>query len=254
MRIFGWGKDEARETSGRAATRVTDAPAGADGALSRVPMGARPGGLTGAATRFVERLLDVGIDGKGPFDSAAAVADAALEEAGGKAEQAIKLVQRNHRQVGALGGFVTGLGGFFAMPVALPANVLEFYVLATRMTAATAKLRGYDIDAPEIRSAVLLTLSGADSNDLLAKTGVQLAGGKLTALASDRLPAPALMVLNKAVAFQLLGRVGRGTFARLGRGVPLVGGLVGGGVDVYLLGKIAETASQEFPPVSPFVS
>ncbi len=66
---------------------------------------------------------------------------------------------------------------------------------------------------------------------------------------NDRLPAPALMVLNKAIAFRLLGRIGTGTFAKLGRGVPLVGGLIGGGVDVFMLGRIAEQARKEFPPV-----
>ena len=109
------------------------------------------------------------------------------------------------------------------MPLSLPANVLEFYLLATRMTAATAKVRGYDIDQPEIRSAILLTLAGADSEDLLKKAGLQAAGGKLSSVAFDRLPAPALMVLNKAVGFRLLGRIGQGTFARLGRLVPVVG-------------------------------
>jgi hypothetical protein len=120
------------------------------------------------------------------------------------------------------------------------------------MTAATAKVRGYDIDQPEIRSAILLTLAGADSEDLLKKAGLQAAGGKLSAVAFDRLPAPALMVLNKAVGFRLLGRIGQGTFARLGRLVPFVGGLVGAAVDVYMLNRIGKQAAKEFPPVETF--
>jgi hypothetical protein len=206
--------------------------------------------MTGAATRLVERLLDVGIDGKGPFHSAHRIADEALAQAGGNANEAIRIVQREHRRLGAVGGFVTGLGGFFTMPVALPANILEFYLLGTRLTAATARIRGYDIDQPEIRSAVLLTLAGADSDDLLKKAGVFAAGGRMTSIALQRLPAPALMVLNKAIAFRLLGRLGQGIIAKLGRGVPIVGGLVGGGVDVYMLGKIAEQAMREFPTLA----
>jgi hypothetical protein len=138
------------------------------------------------------------------------------------------------------------------MPISLPANVLEFYLLATRMTAATAKVRGYDIDQPEIRSAILLSLAGADSDDLLKKAGLQAAGGKLSSVAFDRLPAPALMVLNKAVGFRLLGRIGQGTFARLGRAVPIVGGLIGATVDVYMLSRIAKQAAKEFPAVATF--
>ena len=96
----------------------------------------------GAATRLLERLLDVGIDGKGPFDSAHTVADQALKNAGGDPDQAIRMIHRQHRRLGLAAGFATGFGGFFTMAIALPANVLEFYLLGTRMTAATARLRG----------------------------------------------------------------------------------------------------------------
>ncbi len=249
MGMFGWGRDETVEASDAVATRVRDAKSA--GALERAAQPAQ-GGLSGAATRLVERLLDVGIDGKGPFDSAHTVADQALAQANGNRDQALRILLRDHRQLGAVGGFATGLGGFFTMPVSLPANILEFYLLATRMTAATARVRGYDIDQPEIRSAVLLTLTGADSDDLLKKAGLQAAGGKLSSLAFERLPAPAMMVLNKAVGFRLLGRIGQGTFAKLGRGVPLVGGLVGAGVDVYMLGRIGKQAAKEFPPVESY--
>ena len=210
------------------------------------------GGLTAAATRLVERLLDVGIDGKGPFDSAHDVAATALKHARGDTEQALRIIRRDHRQLGAVGGFVTGVGGFFTMPISLPANVLEFYLVATRLTAATAKVRGYDIDQPEIRSAILLTLTGADSDDLLKKAGLQATGGKFTALAVDRLPAPALMVLNKAIGFRLLARIGQSTFARLGRLLPFIGGAVGAGIDVYMLNRVGRQAANEFPRVATF--
>jgi hypothetical protein len=251
MGVFGWRTDEAREASDRAARQVGEAARTGDaqGALERARLGGRDEGLTGAATRLVERLLDFGIDGAGPFKSAHEIADSALREAGGNRERAVSAIRAEHRKLAAAGGFVTGLGGFFTMLVALPANVVEFYVLGTRMTAAIARVRGYDIDQPEIRSAILLTLAGADSDDLLKKAGVVAGGGKLAAIALERLPAPALMVLNKAIAFRLLGRLGQGVIAKLGRAVPVVGGVVGGGVDVYMLGQIGRQAAKEFPAV-----
>ncbi len=248
MGVWGWNKDEAAKASDEAAAAVRS---GDGGALARA-RASDEGGLSGAATRLIERLLDVGIDGQGPFRSASTIADKALASAGGDTGQALQAIQRDHLTLGAVGGFVTGLGGFFTMPVSLPANVLEFYLLGTRVTAVTAKLRGYDIDQPEIRSAILLTLVGADSEDLLKKAGIHAAGGKLSGLAFDKLPAPALMVLNKAVGFRLLSRIGQGTFARLGRAVPVVGGALGAGFDVYLLKRIATQARKEFPPVQTF--
>ena len=37
------------------------------------------------------------------------------------------------------------------MPVAVPVNVAEFYVQATRMVGGIATLRGYDLAEPEVR-------------------------------------------------------------------------------------------------------
>ncbi|EWT03199.1 hypothetical protein N865_01980 [Intrasporangium oryzae NRRL B-24470] len=250
MGILGWDSNEAVKASDSTAERVRDVSRG-HGALERARAGSE-GGLSGAATTLIERLLDVGIDGRGPFESAHAIADKALAAAGGDADEALRSIQRTHRRIGAVGGFVTGIGGFFTMAVSLPANVLEFYLVGTRMTAATARLRGYDIDQPEIRSAVLLTLVGADSEDILKKAGLHAAGGKLATLAFDRLPAPALMVLNKAIGFRLIARVGQNALARLGRAVPIVGGLFGGLLDAYMLGRIASQSAREFPPVASY--
>lgn len=199
----------------------------------------------GAASRLVERLLDVGIDGRGPFDSAQKVADVALAEHSDP-DKAIDAVVSSHRKLAAAGGFLTGLGGFVTLVVALPVNLVEFYLLATRCVAAIASLRGYDIRRPEVRSAILLALVGADADNLLKKAGVA-SGGRLASLAAERLPGPVLMVINKGVGFRLVSQIGRRSLSRLGRGVPVVGGAVGAGLDTYLLHRIADHAKHEFP-------
>jgi hypothetical protein len=204
------------------------------------------GPVAGTVASLIENLLDVGIDGRGPFDSARRVADVKRAEKP-DAEEAINAVVSSHLKLAAAGGFITGVGGFIVLPVALPANVLEFYLIATRMVAATASLRGYDTSRPEIRSAVLLTLVGADADDLLRKAGV-IKTGRLSDLAAQRLPGPALMVVNKAVGFRLLATVGKKTFSRFGKGVPLIGGVLGASLDGLLLKKIADHARHEFPP------
>jgi len=251
--LLGFNRDKADRASDETAERVRAVAAGS--ALERGAASSSSsdeGGLTGTATKLIERLLDIGIDGRGPFDSAETIAETALKHSRGNVEQAVTSIRRDHRQLGAVGGFVTGLGGFFTMPISLPANVLAFYLVGTRMTAATAKVRGYDLKDPAIRSAILLTLVGADGDDILKKAGLTAAGGKLSSVAFSRLPAPALMVLNKAIGFRLLARIGGSAFTRLGRAVPVVGGLLGGGVDVYMLSRIGAQAAKEFPqkPVS----
>ncbi|GAA1398873.1 EcsC family protein [Luteococcus peritonei] len=200
-----------------------------------------------AITKLIENILQIGIDGRKPFDSAAAVADEALKKADGDAEEAVSKVIRGHVTTGAAGGLLTSLGGFITMPVAIPANLLEFYVQATRMTAAVAKLRGYDITQPNIRTAVLLTLVGSNSDDVLAKAGITTGSGRLATLALRNMPRSATMMVNKAIGFRLLKSVGGGVLSKFGKGVPVVGGAVGGVLDGYMMNKIGEQALKEFP-------
>lgn len=217
-----------------------------DGSANDSTAVAVPGGGTSAgAMGMVERLMDFGIDGKGPFDSARRVADVALAEHQ-EAGRAIDAMVRSHLRLAAANGFVTSLGGFVVLPIALPANVAGFYLVATRLVAGIAAIRGYDIRQPEVRSAILLALVGADADDLLKKAGYA-STGRLANLAAQRLPGPALMAINKGVGFRLLSQVGKKSLTRLGRAVPLAGGFVGAGLDTYLLKRIAAHALQEFP-------
>jgi hypothetical protein len=212
---------------------------------ARVPKPA-PGGDEGVVGRLVQVLLDAGIDGLGPLKSARELADLARRDTR-TADGAVKKVVRNHVVKGAVGGFVTSVGGFVTMPVALPANVVEFYVGATRMVATIATLRGYDVDDPQVRTAVLLTLVGSEADEVLTKAGLTGTGGKVVGLVGQQLPPAALLILNKAIGFRLLRGFGEKAFARLGRGVPLAGGLVGGGIDVWMMKRIADHALSEFP-------
>lgn len=210
------------------------------------PAGQPDDGWAKATGAFVERLLDVGIDGRGSFDSASAVAAAALADRGDP-ERAIDAVVSAHLKIAAAGGFVTGLGGFVTLPVALPVNVASFYVVATRMAAAIASLRGYDVRLQEVRSAVLLSLVGADSGDLLHKAGYT-GTGRVANFAAQRLPGPVLMAVNKGFGFRMITQAGRKSLTRLGRGVPLVGAGIGAGLDAYMLKQIADHVRAEFPP------
>lgn len=202
----------------------------------------------GAIARMVQMLFDVGLDGRGPIDPARTVAEEARREHG-SAEEAVRAIARTAMLGGGVGGFVTGVGGFVTMPVALPVNVAEFYIQATRMVGAIATLRGYDLGEQRIRTAVLLTLIGSRSEDVLKKAGISTASGRMTSYALQGLPPGALMVVNKAIGFRLMRGVGERALSRLGRGIPLAGGVVGGGLDAWMMKRIADQAMQEFPAV-----
>ena len=204
----------------------------------------------GPIDRLVAMLIDTGLDGRGPLSSAREVADEVLARTGGDREAAIARLARATVVKGSIGGFLTGLGGFVTMPVSLPVNVAEFYIQAVRMVGAIATLRGYDVDDPRVRTAVLLTLVGSDTDEVLKKAGMTTASGRLASYALRGLPPAALMIVNKAVGFRLMRGVSEKVLSRFGRGIPVAGGLVGGGIDGYMMKKIADQAMKEFPATS----
>lgn len=230
MGIFGFGGNDDKKEPETALEQANVEPKGASAVVYKV----------------LQPILDVGIEGKGRLPSAQQVADQARNKSR-SVDEAVEHVIRNHVAMAGTGGFVTGFGGFVTMPLALPVNVAEFYFVATRMTAAIAALRGYDLSEPHIRTAVLLALVGADSDDVIRKAGIVSPTGRFTDLAAQQLPGPALMMINKGIAFRLIGTVGKSTFSRLGRALPFVGGGVSAGIDAYLLKRIADHAKGEFP-------
>src|ERR1035437_9560835 len=179
---------EVRATSARSMIQCWQASPTANRRTLMEILGTNDGPMAGPATPMIERLMDVGIDGRGPFRSAQSVADFALAEHR-EVEPAIDAMVRSHLRLAAANGFVTGLGGFVAIPIALPANILGFYLVTTRLVAVIASSRGHDIGQPEVRSAILLALVGADADDLLAKAS-EAGAGKLVNLVAQRLPGP----------------------------------------------------------------
>lgn len=202
----------------------------------------------GVVGGLVTRILALGLDGIGPLDSAREVADEARRDSG-DVEAAVRAVARKHLVGGAVGGFATSVGGFVTLPVALPVNVLEFYVQATRMVGAIAALRGYDVTDPKVRTAIALTLVGSDADEILQKAGMTTGAGRLSALAFKQLPPTAMLMVNKAIGFRLLRGLGTKGLARFGRGVPIAGGVVGGALDGWMMKRIGDHAMDEFPPL-----
>lgn len=204
-----------------------------------------PGITDQIAESFVSQLARGGLDGVGPLAPARDVAEEALAMHA-TPEAAIDAIVRDHTRLAAVNGFVTGLGGFIMLPVAVPANVLGFYTLAARMVAAIAHIRGHDVALPETRLAVLAALTGDDIGKLLSKAGMVLPAGGVTAAWLRRM-APSLgTMVNKAVGFRLLVGTGERALVRLGRAIPLAGGMIGGTVDVTFIRSIARHARAEF--------
>lgn len=197
--------------------------------------------------RLVKELLERGITGVGPFTGAEQVADEHANNAD-DIEKAIERLIATHVRLAAGSGFVTSLGGLVALPISVPAGVGGLYLVATRMCAAIAHLRGYDVHSEEVRSAIMVCMLGSAGTELLKNAGVQI-GTKSTAAALRRLPGKVLIEINKKVGYRLLTKFGEKGVINLAKLVPAVGGAIGATVDGLGCRSIAVYARSTFPAV-----
>src|SRR5690242_18528178 len=112
---------------------------------------------------FVREALHRAVTGVGPLPGAAAVAERILRDRGGDRAAAITDVIENHVRLAGAQGFATNLGGMVTAAVTIPANITGLALLQSRMVAAIAFLRGYDIDDPRVRNAILACMLGDDN-------------------------------------------------------------------------------------------
>ncbi|MGI9085447.1 MAG: EcsC family protein [Aeromicrobium sp.] len=197
------------------------------------------------ASGYVRAVLDKAIDGIGPLRSAAAAADSKLVDAGGDVEDAVKAWVRLHVGLAGVQGFVTNLGGVAALAVAIPANVVGVTLVQCHLVAGIAHLRGYDLEDARVRNAILACMLGEDEvRDLVRTTNLP---SSPMAIATSPVHDPALdELISREVTTDLVARTaGRRAVTMVGRRVPLLGGVVGGGSDALTTWHIGQYAARE---------
>lgn len=197
---------------------------------------------------FVHQALAKAISGVGPLPSAALAADKQLQQNDGDLERATHDVIENHVRYAGLQGFVTNLGGLVTMAVTVPTNISGLALIQCRMVAGIVHLRGYDLDDPRTRDAILACLLGEENVLRLVKkrtipgTPMEIASALIHDTKLDH-------QLANEVASELISRAaGKRAVTVVGRRVPVVGGVVGAGTDAYVTWKIGRYVEREFLP------
>ena len=110
-------------------------------------------------------------------------------------------------EAAGVNGFVTGLGGFIAMPVTIPANMAGALVINARLAAAIAYLRGYDPSDPHVRTVATLIAVGSNAQQVAKAVGIK-AGEKIAIQAIKKIPIVVIRQINKKAGFMLLAKYG----------------------------------------------
>lgn len=201
-------------------------------------------------TQFVHEAFRRAVEGTGPLPPAAQAAEAQLREQRGDVQKAVGEVIDNHVGYAGAQGFATNLGGLVTAAVTLPANVAGLALIQCRMVAGIAHLRGYDLDDPRVRNAVLTCMLGEDAVTRLVRN--KLLPAPPMALATAPAHDPDLdKVVAAEVASELITKVaGKRVAVVVGRRVPVVGGLIGAGTDGFATWQVGGYADRELRPRS----
>lgn len=200
---------------------------------------------SGGAGNALRSLLDLAINGTTVLPGAKAAAAKHLVKTG-SAEDALESLVVAHAGLAAAQGFVTNLGGLATMAVGLPANIAGLAVVQTRLVASIAHLRGYDVDSRRVRTALILTLLGADGVSRLMRLGVLPTTPLAIATAPVFDPSLDRLVSEKVFA-ALASRIGgRNAAVLFARRIPLLGGGVSGAMDGVSTIEIGAYAREQF--------
>lgn len=142
-------------------------------------------------------------------------------------------------------GFITGLGGFITLPVAIPANVGSVIYVQMRMIACLAYMGGFDMKSDQTKTFIYACLAGISVSDICKQAGIRFAT-KLSAKMIEKIPGQVLTKINQKVGFRLVAKMGEKGIINLGKMLPVVGAVIGGGGDLAGSKIIANRAYKWF--------
>ncbi len=197
---------------------------------------------------FVREALAKAIAGVGPLPGAAVSARKQLDDEHGNVDRAVHEVIELHVRYAAAQGFVTNLGGLVTAVVAVPTNITGLALIQCRMIAGIAHLRGYDLDDPRVRNAILVCILGEDEVTRLVKKK-KLPGPPMALATAPAHDPTSDRTITSLVASELISRVaGKRLATTVGRRMPVIGGVVGLTADGYATWKVGRYADRELLP------
>lgn len=200
------------------------------------------------AGQLATYLLEQGIRGLGPLASAATLATRYLDDPSyPTADARVTALINWETGKNFATGFLTGLGGFLTLPVAMPAALAASWVVQSRMAAAIGRIYGHAPEDPRVRTKILLSLAGDVARDAMKELGIKV-GDRLTQRAVDQIPGRLLVEVNKRIGSRVAAQVGQRVLLKFPRAVPVLGGVVGGALDAVVCRKVGATARTLFRP------
>ncbi|MDX2471145.1 MAG: EcsC family protein [SAR324 cluster bacterium] len=187
--------------------------------------------------KLLSQTLDKGIDGFGPLQSAESLGEKFLANPAYETKmEKIQALARWEIRKNFSTGFLTSLGGILTLPLAIPASLAASWILQIRMVAAMAHIAGFNITDPPVKTSIAICLLGNKAKDLLDADLSQIEAMLRKQGNTAGFSKQSLQVINQALASALIRMATEKGFTRVGKAIPLLGGVAGGLLD-YLSAK-----------------
>lgn len=160
-------------------------------------------------------------------------------------EEACKAMLRNQVVKCTTSGVITGFGGVVTMPVTIPANVGSVLYVQMRMIACVAFMASFELESDQTQTFVYACLAGVAVNELIKTAGIKF-GVKFANSLIQKVPGKVLVKINQKVGFRFITKFGEKGIINLGKMVPGVGAVIGGGLDFAETKLIAHRAYKWF--------
>lgn len=160
-------------------------------------------------------------------------------------EEACRAMLKNQIAKCTTSGFVSGFGGVITMPVTIPANVGSVMYVQMRMIACVAYMAGYELNCDQTQTFVYACLAGVAVNNLVKQAGIKF-GMKMANGLIKKIPGKVLTKINQKVGFRFITKFGTKGIVNLGKMIPGVGAIIGGGLDLVETKVIADRALKWF--------
>jgi uncharacterized protein (DUF697 family) len=199
-------------------------------------------------TKLAKCLTGASVNGIGPLASSTQLAkeykiDADYPDDDARVDSLVKW--ETAKNFGT--GFLTGLGGFITLPIAIPTGIVAAWAVQARMVGAIAEIYGHSVSDERTKTAILLCLVGNDISAVLKSVGVK-AGTRLTRNLISKIPGKVFIEINKKVGMRLLTKTGERGLLNLTKAIPLVGGMISGLFDAATCRLVGEAAKKVFKP------
>ncbi|MCI8650504.1 MAG: EcsC family protein [Anaerotruncus sp.] len=137
-----------------------------------------------------------------------------------------KILNRKSVKNGLVGA-VTGLGGFIALPISVPADLACSWRIQASMAFSIAYVYGHTKDTTDLKTDLYLLLAGDSVKEALKQMGIELSKAVTKKAVQKYITKDIMLKIWRAVGRKIITKAGEKSLTSFVKLVPMVGAPVG---------------------------